>query len=295
MSATIHTPRKAHQQTAQLDRLAARWSRAGAFLTVAPTTVSIDLEQLICDTATASRASERLFVVAASWLAAHHLFVNGRRLAALARQLATAPAESGIASAALGALLDVAIAGAHRSGGPPPDALVAARSVCQPLADQNLPARPFFLAMSNRRSLRERMRRTTTPLFAHWGLWHDDSATKPESVRPVSWIMARTPELRVRALLGATLEAELLWAALLHNEQQADGRHHMTDGPTVSSVAAFAAASYAGTHEAAERLVRRGLLVRTRDGVRQLLQPTESAVAIIGPITSKRRSTAKVA
>ena len=49
-------------------------------------------------------------------------------------------------------------------------------------------SRPEFVG------LRDRVRRTTLPLFAHWGLWHDDASIKPEAVRPVSWIIARAPE-----------------------------------------------------------------------------------------------------
>lgn len=53
------------------------------------------------------------------------------------------------------------------------------------------------------------------PCFAAWGLWHDGDAAKPEAVRPVGWILAHAPELRVRALVGPTLEDDLLAAALL--------------------------------------------------------------------------------
>lgn len=280
---TAHHPHET-RETAPLDRLAAQWARMGAFLTASPTTVPVDVEQLVIDTAVAARASERLFIVAASWMAAHHVFVNGRRLTALARRLADASDGDRLASAVLGALLAVATAGAQRDGGPPPEALIAAGAACRSLAKSGLSARPLFRAMERLPVLRERMRRTTTPLFASWGLWHDDETLKPEAVRPVAWIVTRVPELRVRAWLGATLEAELLWAAVQYAERQ----RTKGVGPTVQSVATFADASYAGTHEAAERLVRRGLLVRERVGVRQVLVPAPAAYALSTARASRR-------
>lgn len=260
-----------------LDRLLASWARVGAFLTVSPFEDAVDLERLVVDTAHRVPDSERLFVVAASWLATHHVFVNGRRLVALARSLSASLNEPDqLTSAVLGAMLDVAITHAHSQRGAPPDALTAARAVCRPLRERGLAPRPLFRVMERIGPMRERARRAATPPFTAWGLWHDDRTVKPAAVRPVAWVLAHTPELRVRACLGATLEAELLWAAI----EAGALRRPPADRPTVRSVAKSACASYAGTFEAAERLVRRGLLVRERVGVRQVLRPTQ-AVAFL--------------
>ena len=257
-----------------LDLLAAAWTRVGAFFAVAAAPTPVDLETLIVATAAAAPRDERLFVVAASWLAYHHVFVHARRLRAAALATARSGGPTGaLTSAALGALLEVAAAGA-RARGEAADSLAPALAVCQPLATAGLAPRPLFDIVTRFRTLRARAEATSSSLFARWGVWHDSEVLKPEVVRPVAWLVARAPELRVRAWLGATLEAEVLTAAVL-------GAVWPTREATVQAVACFAAASYAGTHEAAERLVARGLLIRERSGVRQLLRPTRAAQTVI--------------
>lgn len=68
----------------ELTAIASQWARMGAYFGAAPMRRPVDLEGLVLATARAAPDDERLFVVAASWLAVHHGFVNGRRLAALA-------------------------------------------------------------------------------------------------------------------------------------------------------------------------------------------------------------------
>jgi hypothetical protein len=84
------------------------------------------------------------------------------------------------------------------------------------------------------RVLAERARHNALPLFAAWGLWHDDQTLKPAAVRPVAWLLAKVPELRVRALLGPSLEADLM-------------AHALHDQVTVREVARMILASYAST------------------------------------------------
>jgi DNA-binding MarR family transcriptional regulator len=211
----------------------------------------VDLEVLICQTARVAPRDERLFVCAASWLAAYHGFVNGRRLSALAAELATTDAS---ASAVLGALLSLARAGA----GAAPE-FDAALSQCQPFK----PARALFDVMESMETLRLRARQRALPLFAEWGLWHDDATLKPTAVRPLGWVLG-VPELRVRALLGPSVEADLMTRAL-------------EGGVAVRDVARETGVSYAAAHAAAGRLVGRGLLTRERSAQRQLLRPTELA------------------
>ena len=71
----------------QLDVVFAQWTRIGASFTTAPAAEPVDLGELISTTAYAAPDNVRLFVVAASWLATHHAFVNGPRLALMARDL----------------------------------------------------------------------------------------------------------------------------------------------------------------------------------------------------------------
>jgi hypothetical protein len=246
---------------ADLDALAAAWARLGVLFGVEPAGAIVNVEALICVTARAAPHDERLFVCAASWLARHHGFVNGRRLSALAAAL------DGEASAVLGALLSLAREGA----GAAPE-LEAARARCRPLAHP----RPLFAAMETMRVLRERVRRHALPAFAAWGLWHD-AALKPSAVRPAAWLLHRVPELRVRALLGPSVEADLM-------------AHALAAEVTVRDVARMALVSYAAAHSAADRLVARGLLTRERAAQRQVLRPTPFAVAALrtAPLRASR-------
>lgn len=250
-----HSGQHASATTQALDPIAAKWTRVGVLFGVQPAATPVDLEVLICETARVAPADERLFVCAASWLAAHHGFVNGRRLSALAAALR---ADEPPSSAALGALLSFSDAGA---GGAPE--FEAALGQCRPLS----PARPLFDVMDTMRSLRERVREKALPLFTAWGLWHDDATLKPTAVRPVAWLLD-VPELRIRALLGPSVEADLMARAL--------------EGVVaVRDVARATGVSYAAAHAAADRLVARGLLVRERAAQRQLLRPTAPARAAL--------------
>lgn len=239
------------QSTPDLDALAAAWTRMGVLFAVPAATTPVDLERLICDTARAARFDERLFVCAASWLAEHHGFVSGRRLGGLAAEL------RGQDSATLGALLTFALDGAASIA-----ELDGALTRCKPLARH----RPLFDIMDTMRVLRDRVRRHALPLFSAWGLWHDEATLKPSAIRPVRWLLDHTPELRTRALLGPSVEADLMASALAGEV-------------TVRDVARRTEVSYAAMHDAASRLVGRGLLVRERVAQRQMLRPTAAARA----------------
>jgi hypothetical protein len=238
----------------ELDAVASYWARLGVLFGVKPAHEQVDVELLICDTARVAPYDERLFVCAVSWVAQYHGFVNGRRLSAVAASLGSD------ASAVLGALLSVA---GEAAGGAPE--LEAARVRCRPLAKPQ----PLFAAMRSMRVLSERVRRNALPIFAAWGLWHDDQTLKPAAIRPVTWLLERVPELRVRSLLGPSVEADLMARAL-------------ADEVTVREVARATLTSYAAVHGAADRLVWRGLLVRERVAQSQVLRPTDFALDVLG-------------
>ena len=123
------------------------------------------------------------------------------------------------------------------------------------------------------RVLSERVRRHALPVFAAWGLWHDDQTLKPAAIRPVAWLLKRVPELRVRSLLGPSVEADLMARAL-------------AEEVTVREVARMTLTSYAAVHGAADRLVWRGLLVRERVAQSQVLRPTSFASDILRDLDS---------
>ncbi|HEX8392970.1 MAG TPA: hypothetical protein VF665_11480 [Longimicrobium sp.] len=212
-------------------RLSAQWARIGGGFTVAPHPEPVDVERLVSESAAAAPQDHRLFFVAATWLGVHHHLVDVRRLG---RELEVL---SGVASAAAGAMLSVA----NLAGGSPRLESVARH--CAPLAEP----RPLFDRIGRSPVLREAAREGSHPAFTRWGLWNEDVSLKTDAVRPVRWILAHCPELRVRALLGAGLDAEIVRTVL--------------DGPrTVAAIARATGATYASAHEAAARLAARGIL-----------------------------------
>ena len=227
--------------------LAGRWARVGGLLGVVPGHEVVDLERLVV--ATAAYCDERMGTIAASWLAVHHALVFGRKLAGMAAALANARAP---AAAGLRTILDQACALASELPG-----------------DSRL--RPENLEIA-----RARYSGTRAKVASRRGT----SGSHP--VQPVEWVVRRVPELRVRALLGATLEAEIVLAALvghvpLHDEDVVDAPI-----PSVGAIARHAGVSYGGVHGAANRLVRRGLLVRHVVHGQVTLRPTTFVVKACG-------------
>ena len=232
---------------ALLNRVAADWARLGVFFAVERTTQPVELEEVICRTASLTRDDERVFICAVSWLATHHAFVNGRRLSALVPDLTRE------ASAVLGALLTLATQGAN---GHAPE-LDAAIARCRPIH----PGQPLFRIMDQFPSLRRRVEAQALPMFKAWGFWHDDMTLKLSVIRPVEWLIWRVPELRFRSLLGPSVEADIV--AMVRGTS---GRGVIARDITLAS-----RVSYAAAHAAVTRLVQRGILIRTRRGVRQEL------------------------
>ena len=213
------------------------WTRIGALFNTAPATTRVDLEQLIVHTAGVARGDERLFVMAASWIAEHHHMVDARRLG---RYLDAAEPST---SAAAGAMC--AMAAQDTTGS---TALKAAMTHCRPLALTE----PLFPVMARHPGLLALIQQETLPLFAQWGFWHNDAVLKRNAIRPIGWILQHCPELWIRALLGTGLDAEVV--------------ELVTTAPrTVADVVRRTGASYAAAHASAMRLRGRGLLRRQAD------------------------------
>ena len=58
--------------------------------------------------------------------------------------------------------------------------------------------------------MRSDLRAAATPLYRRWGLWHDDESLKLTAIRPAAWLPRHVPELRVRAVVGPSLESDLI-------------------------------------------------------------------------------------
>lgn len=182
-----------------LDRLARAWARAGVWLSDRPAEEPLDLEDLVVETAAHARREPRVFRCAATWLAQNHGLLNGQRLA---RMLEEKPP---LVRATAGALLALARKHAGRA-----TALDTALRSCRSIS----PPRPLFEVMERHPGLREIAEEDATDLFREWGLWHDDESLKESAIRPLGWILREAPELRARALLGLSLEAEMAARAL---------------------------------------------------------------------------------
>jgi DNA-binding MarR family transcriptional regulator len=201
----------------------------------------VDVERLIVSTAGLASKDERLTICAASWLAQFHDLVDGRRLSELTREA------SPRTRAYLGALLSLAIEAPDGAGRAPQ--FDTALTHCAPLRQ----ARPFY-EVANRQWMRER----SLKLYRRWHLWHDEATLQHKSIHSLDQVL-KVPELRARALLGPSIEASCVAYTL---ERVTNAR----------SLSRLLGATYAATHAAVERLVGRGLLTRTRNGVRQDLR-----------------------
>lgn len=215
------------------DRLAAEWARAGGGFMVEPASYAIDLEHLVGRTAVATPSDYRALAVATTWLAQHSELVNVRRLSRVAGELQELPA------AILGAMIDIA-----REESPAADRLKSAQHHCRPLREP----RALFDRTQGNPVLRSFAKEGAMPVFKAWGLWQDELSLKFDALHPISWILEHCPELRLRALYGAGLEAEVVQV--------------LERGPsTIAGIAREVDASYSATHAAVTRLVGRGSVV----------------------------------
>jgi hypothetical protein len=223
--------------------LHAAWARLGGGFSVPPALRRVDLEDVIIRTLGHARNDARLFWVAASWLSVHHNLLNARRLGGMLRR------RPNVELAVAGALFAVA-----RQAAGTATSLASVLKHCRPVH----PARPLFSIMEANPILEGKAKAGALSLFARWGFWQDDMSLRLDAVRPVRWVLARCPELRLRALLGATLEAEVVgFLAVLP--------------ATVDDLSTILDVTYSAAHAAAGQLVARGFVARTRDGRRQVL------------------------
>lgn len=214
-------------------RLAAEWTRAGGGFAVEPARYAIDLEGLVGRTAVAAPQDYRALAVATTWLARNSELVNVRRLGKVARSLGALP------SAILGAMLEIA-----KEANSAAVRLSAVQHHCRPLKEP----RALFDRTQANPVLRSFARAESLPAFSAWGLWQDELSLKFDALRPISWILEHCPELRLRALYGPGLEAEVL--------QVLEG-----GATTVAAVSRAVDASYSATHAALSRLQGRGSVV----------------------------------
>ncbi len=245
------------------DRLAAEWARAGGGFMAEPATYAIDLEHLIGRTAVAAPRDYRALAVATTWITQHSQLVDIRRLGKVASELEAVP------SAIFGAMIEIASEASSAV-----ERLRPVQRHCRPLRKP----RALFDRTDANPVLRKFAKEETLPAFEAWGLWQDELTLKFDALRPVSWILEHCPELRLRALYGPGLEAEVM--------------HVLERGSaTIAAIARKVDASYSATHAAVTRLQGRGS-IESQDGHGvELSTPVRNWIDVYPAIARKHRAT----
>lgn len=215
-------------------KVSREWVRVGVMLHADPAVATVDLESLIVRSLDCFRGDARLFWCAASWLSVHHELINTRRFGKLLDPLEKE------ASALAGLLFEVAFIQNSEA-----TKLEQAQRHCQALDKPQA----LFDVMVENEALWKVIASETLPLFEKWGFLHNQTTDKRDAIRPISWILKKCPELRIRALIGATLEAEIIEMSL-------------AKPITATEVSRQLQYTYSAVHAAVMRLVRRGLLKR---------------------------------
>jgi len=234
--------------------LDAQWARVGGGFTVHPADVEVNVERLIVSSARSAPTDARLFWVMTSWMAVHAKLVNMRQLSRrleLLRAEVSMSAEAAIASAAVGA----AFAVAQQLGGVTAKAWKGMQRHCEPL----IAPRPLFDIMARQPLLARVAREECLEEFAIWGLWQHQITDKRDAIRSVAGVLETAPEFRVRAIMGADLEASIL--------------DEVRRAPRTSSELADATeASRAAVHDAVESLMARGYVAKAASGYRKTIR-----------------------
>lgn len=219
--------------------LRAAWTRLGFRFQVAPAGEPVDLEDALAATAAVAREDSRIFWGAATWLHRYGPLVDGRRLGA---RLVEDEARR-----VFGALLTASKSPALRSLHPRP----------------GRPARPeplFLVRLGNPAALAD-LEARALPAYQKWGFLLADEVLKPAALRPSSWVLRENPRLKIRALLGADLRAEVLSTLIESCEPLA-----------AVGLSRELGRSYAATHAACAALEAGGLICREPAGRKVLFQ-----------------------
>jgi DNA-binding MarR family transcriptional regulator len=231
------------------------WRRIGVNFTGESARDPVDIERLIIDTAEVASTDERLTVCAASWLAQFHDLVDGRSLSERTR------AASRRTRAYLGAILTLVTEAPEGAGRAPQ--FETTLSHCTALSK----AQPFYNSVTALREYRDWMRKNTLPLYRRWNLLHDDAGLQHKSIHSLEWLL-KVPELRARALLSPSVEAACI-------------AHTLNRVTNARQLSRELGTTYAAIHAAVDRLVGRGLLVKSKNGVRQELRLSSLCADII--------------
>lgn len=229
----------------ELDQLAAQWARLGAGFDSDAAAESPDVERLLLETARRLGSMPRLLTAAATWLSRYGELVARNRLKRLARSELEREHR-----AALGLLLEIAQRGRH------PARFAAVIGALR--GEAMHPARPLFDVERASAGLAERAERRASAVSRRWGLWCEEIELKTDALRPAAWVMARNPELVMRADFRGDLRASIV-AAL---------RHDADAGRSELALARSSGGSRAQVRNSLENLEMTGRVRRAADGRR---------------------------
>jgi len=227
--------------THKLDHLIAQWTRLGAAFDTQPADESPDLERLLLQTARLTPQSERVFVIAATWLGKYGCLIARHRLKRLLVD-ELEPQHRPV----LGLLLDTAreeTGTAHFNG--------VIRS-CSPAAE----AGPLFEIEREDARLCGLAKRHASPISRRWNLWARPFQAKDDALRPARWIIERNAACRSRADFKGDLRASIM--AALGNDPRA--------GESELSLARSCGATRSAVRQSLEDLERAGRIVREYEG-----------------------------
>ena len=167
-----------------LDMLVRDWARLGAGFSAPEAEEAPDLERTLLQTARLAPSMARVFVLAITWMTRYGDLIAIRRLGDLIRsELEPAFLPT------MGLMLELA-EGERLSGH------LAALAKGLPAAAE---ADPLFEVERGSPTLMERARRRASAVSVRWGVWCEPVEVKDDALRPRAWVLARNPELRIRA------------------------------------------------------------------------------------------------
>lgn len=182
--------------SAELHSLLAAWARLGVEVDVEPAPKTPDIELLLLDTARLLPEMARLLPISVTWITLCEQLIARHRLAVLASGIPNAEQ-----SACLGLMLDFSRAKTRTRH------LALPIEACRPL-HQRIP----LLRIERDLGYMELAELEASPISRRWGPLAPEPELKDDAIRPMEWIAAANPDLRIRAMLSGSLSASLLAA-----------------------------------------------------------------------------------
>lgn len=180
--------------SADLSNVLAAWARLGMEIDIEPASQTPDVEVLLLDTSRLLPEMARLLPISVTWAVLCEPLIARHRLAVLSSAITDAEQ-----SACLGLLLDFVRA---KTG---TNHLSLPIEACRPLRSRvpllKAERDPDYLQLAELEA---------SDISRRWGVLAPEPELKDDAIRPMEWISAANPDLRIRAMLSGSLSASLL-------------------------------------------------------------------------------------